>query len=148
ALPSPNTRLAQPFPSASIVAPAQEEVTLPSPVAPVRPKQRRSPVLVGVLLLLILVLVAGGSIGVWSWRATATAQANSNATATAQTNRGATATAQANCNIPATAPVNTNLAGKIWLAQPSGTFQDLESVASSGTQFVAVGSSGTILTSP
>lgn len=64
-------------------------VTQPPPLGvPVRPKWRRLPILVRVLLLLIIVLVTGGGIGVWR---AATPQTHHSATA--QANRGATAQA-------------------------------------------------------
>jgi serine/threonine protein kinase len=76
--------------------------------------------------------------------ATGISRAQANVISTARANGIATAQAQAN----ATATAQASIPGRIWHIQDSGTAVNLYDVAWSGSQFVAVGDPGTILTSP
>ncbi|MBO0781888.1 MAG: protein kinase, partial [Ktedonobacteraceae bacterium] len=122
-----------------------------------------------VRLVLILMLLGAGSIGIynaatgkWPWEVahgqstaptphesnqvatTTQATAIAQASATAQ----ATATAQVRATAQASATAQANSLGRTWHSRTTGTSNELRGVAWSGTQFVAVGYNGTILTSP
>jgi hypothetical protein len=105
--------------SPTTAIPHQSTATPASPPILKRLNHRRSLPRIVVLLLLILVLFGGGGIGIY--------KAISN---------GAQAT-----------PINTNTSKLVWESQASSTLQDLVGVAWSGSRFVVVGKSGTILTS-
>jgi serine/threonine protein kinase len=112
--------------------PLRNEI-LPSPQ-----KHRRVAFL---LILVILVLLGGGSLGVY---ATATGKwtgktSHVQPTSSLSSNRN---------QVTATAQASTNSLGRMWHPQTSGTSQALSGVAWSGSLFVTVGNSGTILTSP
>jgi energy-coupling factor transport system substrate-specific component len=121
------------LPQATI--PSQSPAALLPPPTLGRTKRRLSPAVVVVLILLALILLGGGSLGVYS---AATGKWPWNASHGASTTTSSGTGAQ----------VTTSATGRIWHAQTSGTSQALGGVAWSGLQFVAVGSSGTILTSP
>ena len=123
-----------------------------------------------VLICLVLVLVVGGSLGTWivamraaAATATTTTFTNSHTTPTTTTftNGHTTPTAPTLANYhatpTATAPAPTNghttptapaKPSQGWHAQTAPTSQTLFRIIWSGSQYVAVGGSGTILTSP
>ena len=129
---------------------SQSSATLPPLLTPRQPKRLRSPSVVVALIMLTLLLV-GGSISVysaatgkWPWNMPHGQSTYASPNKSVQANANAAATFQAN----ATATARAAATGKIWHAQYSGTSQDLVGVVWSRSQFVAVGESGTILTSP
>ncbi len=118
-----------------------------------------TPAVLSILILLTLMLLGGASLGVygaatgnWPWNVshgqatpnTSSKSTQANATAAAQAN----VTATARTNATSTARANASGLGQTWHIQHSDTSQILWSVAWSGSQFVAVGGTGTILTSP
>jgi hypothetical protein len=111
------------------IPPQSPSTLLMPPSIPGRTKRWHSPTVVVVLLLLALLLLGGGSVGVYGaltgnwppWNA-APWQSSTSAQANATSMR--------------------------WHAQNAGTVQSFAGVAWSGSQFVAVGYSGAILTSP
>ncbi len=123
--------------------PPQSSAMLPPPPTLRQPKRLHSPSVVVILILLTLILLSGGSLGIyraatgnWLWNASHGQSTPITPGKTAQAN--ATSTARANASV----------LGRTWHAQDSVTSQILYGVAWSGSQFVAVGGGGTILTSP
>src|SRR3989440_843093 len=95
------------------------DAMLPGSALPMQPKRQRSPAVTVVLILLVLILLGGASLGIY---------------------RAFTSTDPVIFKPPVTFSV--------WQAQHSDTSRPLYAVAWSGSQFVAVGASGTILTPP
>jgi hypothetical protein len=95
------------------------------------PKRPRLPLVVAGFILLILMILGGSIFGVLTGNAT---------------RRQSATQASATARVQATA--KTLVPGKIWHTQISGASKDLNAVVWSGSQFVAVGDKGTILTSP
>lgn len=95
------------------------DAMLPGSAPPMQPKRQRSPTVTVVLILLVLILLGGASLGIYH-------------------------------AVTFTHPViiTTPVTSSVWQAQHSDTSRPLYAVAWSGSQFVVVGDSGTILTSP
>ena len=107
--------------------------SLPVEVPGTTRRVTRRKVLIG---LAVGLAIAGGGTAWWELSHGSFGSPVTTSGTSAQAN--GTATAQASASVP----------GGMWYAQTSGTSQDLLDVAWSGSQFVAVGYSGTILTSP
>jgi serine/threonine protein kinase len=120
-----------------------EELAPPLHAAPPTSPRRRSPGRVLLLVILAALLIGSESL-VYTTVKQNQITTTANVTATSQAQANSTSTAQAN----GTAIAQASIPGRIWHAQNSGTPSRLWSVAWSGSQFVAVGADGTILTSP
>jgi hypothetical protein len=140
------------LPQAAI--PAQSPATLLPPPTLGRPKRRRSPAVIAVLILLTAILLGGASFGVygaatgnWPWIVW---HAHTYGTSQDLVNvvwSGSQFVAVGG-SYPGGGTILTSPDGRTWSAQNSGTSEELLSVTWSGSQFVVVGQNGTIVTSP
>lgn len=134
------------------------------PAQPLRPlevpasNRRRSPVITVIALVMVLLLLGGG-FGVYyalsraqnslqtasSTHTASTVQTNSSPTTSANVSTpGSTPTAQATSGNT----TGNDSPGGTWYQQDSGTEHYLSTVTWAGTQFLAAGDNGTVLTSP